>query len=170
MPKKKDPNRATPDWLLHALGRKIRELRERNGLVLIPFATDAHMDFTNLSRIEKGKQRPSLDTLYWIAKALGMKLHELIALAESPDTAEQPLSPAAKEFARAWEALPDSARNYVEDRLIEAISMVHSVPTFYEGGGPRRASFEQKLAGLSKTLRGGRESARIIPHPRRKRA
>lgn len=60
------------------IGRKIKELREAKGLTQAQLARAARLLRPNLSRMEAGKHRPTIDTLEKIAAALKVPLVGLI--------------------------------------------------------------------------------------------
>jgi len=60
------------------MGDRIREARKKRRLTITTLAELADMKRPNLSRLEHGKHRPSLDTLERIAEALDMPLAELV--------------------------------------------------------------------------------------------
>jgi len=66
--------------LLRVTGKKIQELREKQGLTQLDLAAKIEGDFdtTNVSRIESGRTNPTLYTLYRIAKALEVNINELL--------------------------------------------------------------------------------------------
>ena len=57
---------------------RVKAIREKSGLSLRELAAKAHMSFTYLSNVENGKADPSLSTLKRIAKALKVKVADLI--------------------------------------------------------------------------------------------
>ena len=57
---------------------KVKAIRERKGLSIRALAAKAKMSFTYLSNVENGKADPSLSTLKRIAKALNVKVRELL--------------------------------------------------------------------------------------------
>ena len=59
------------------VGRRIRELRSRKEMTQDQLARAAGMIRPNLSRIEAGKHRPTLDTLEKIARALKVTIADL---------------------------------------------------------------------------------------------
>lgn len=65
-----------------SLGQALRNLRKERGLTLAEVAerTDSHVG--NLSRIERGLARPSLDLLYRLAEALGFSITDIFSVAE----------------------------------------------------------------------------------------
>jgi transcriptional regulator with XRE-family HTH domain len=54
-------------------GRRLRATREAQGRSLRDVAREAQIDASNLSRIERGIQRPSLDALVRIGQVLGLR-------------------------------------------------------------------------------------------------
>ncbi|MCH9035730.1 MAG: helix-turn-helix transcriptional regulator [Chloroflexi bacterium] len=61
-----------------ALGRRIRQLRERAGMTQQDLATAADIGRVTLVRVERGEQSPRYDTLQSIAMGLGCPLEELL--------------------------------------------------------------------------------------------
>lgn len=59
-------------------GSKVRELRKKKGVSQEDFAALIGRDARTIVAIETGKRNPTLYTIYKIAKALGVKTHELI--------------------------------------------------------------------------------------------
>jgi len=57
---------------------KIKAIRERKELSIRALAAKAKMSFTYLSNVENGKADPSLSTLKRIAKALKLKVADLL--------------------------------------------------------------------------------------------
>jgi transcriptional regulator with XRE-family HTH domain len=64
------------------IGKVIRALRTERGDSLEKIAFDVGTDASNLSRIERGLQQPSEDSLRAIATALETSVAELYALSE----------------------------------------------------------------------------------------
>jgi transcriptional regulator with XRE-family HTH domain len=73
------------------IGTAIRHTRERLGLKLEAVAIEAGFDAGNLSRIETGKQKPSIPRLEGIARAMNVRVADLYTLVE-PLPAETSLS------------------------------------------------------------------------------
>ncbi len=59
------------------LGVRIKELRKRAGFSQEDLAESVGIDGKYVSRIEVGKRSPSLETLFHIADALAVDVHEL---------------------------------------------------------------------------------------------
>ncbi|MBY0461243.1 MAG: response regulator [Gemmataceae bacterium] len=69
--------RMTEDALKEALGASIRERRKALGLTLSNMSDRTGVSLGYLSQIELGKNSASIETLYRICLALGMKMSEL---------------------------------------------------------------------------------------------
>jgi len=69
--------RMTEDALREALGTAIRERRKALGLTLSNMSDRTSVSLGYLSQIELGKNSASIETLYRICLALGMKMSEL---------------------------------------------------------------------------------------------
>lgn len=65
------------------LGEALRSFRKAKGLTLVELAERAHSYEGNLSRIERGTAKPSLDLLYRLAAALDISVTELFQIAEN---------------------------------------------------------------------------------------
>ncbi len=66
--------------ILKLVGSRIKELRESKGLTQVELVgkMEGNIDATNISRIEAGRTNPTLLTLFRIATALEINLHELL--------------------------------------------------------------------------------------------
>lgn len=53
-------------------GKLLRELRVKKGLSQDELATDADLDRTYISLLERGMRQPTLETLFVLAKALNV--------------------------------------------------------------------------------------------------
>ncbi|HEX5592048.1 MAG TPA: helix-turn-helix transcriptional regulator [Solirubrobacterales bacterium] len=77
------PSRSPQDGELHsALGKAIRELRERQGLTQEELASRANLHGTDISSLEGGRRNPTLKALERVSKGLGVATSELLVLAE----------------------------------------------------------------------------------------
>lgn len=65
-----------------ALVATIKKHREANGMSLAELARKAGLAQTYPGRVEKGQYRPTVDVVYRMAKALGIKLSDLVREAE----------------------------------------------------------------------------------------
>ena len=60
------------------LGHRLRELRKKKGLTLERLAEIAGVDVKYLGNIERGRENPTIATLEKLAKALSVKLHQVL--------------------------------------------------------------------------------------------
>ncbi|HEU4363581.1 MAG TPA: helix-turn-helix domain-containing protein [Mycobacterium sp.] len=65
--------------------RRLRELRNQQGLTLEDVASRAGIDVSTLSRLESGKRRLALDHLPRLAEALSVSTDELLRTPRPPD-------------------------------------------------------------------------------------
>ena len=65
------------------LARAVRELRMRRGQSLSSVARSAGLSKSTLSQLEAGKVNPNIDTLWSIAKSLGVSFGDLVESAQS---------------------------------------------------------------------------------------
>lgn len=68
--------------LTQALGRMIREARERGGLSQEQLGFRSGVHPTYISQLERGLKSPSLEVVAGIARALKVKPHALVKAAE----------------------------------------------------------------------------------------
>jgi transcriptional regulator with XRE-family HTH domain len=61
------------------LGEAVRNHRKASGYSQEKLAERANLSAIFISRVERGKESPSLDSLVKIAKALGIRLRDLVA-------------------------------------------------------------------------------------------
>jgi transcriptional regulator with XRE-family HTH domain len=64
--------------LIKDFGNHLRTIRIKKGLSQEDLANDADIPINQVGRIERGEINPSLSTINSIAKALDMKLYELV--------------------------------------------------------------------------------------------
>lgn len=69
----------TPEELSKKVGERIKALRVERGITTRDFADMANISHSFRHEIEAGKVNPSLSILYSIAKALDIKLSELLS-------------------------------------------------------------------------------------------
>jgi len=72
-----------------AIGRRVRERRERLGLSQEQLSERAGLHWTYISGVERGRRNPSLNTLARLAKALEVSLPRLVSNLR-PSKAEPP--------------------------------------------------------------------------------
>jgi transcriptional regulator with XRE-family HTH domain len=64
--------------LVTAVGNRIRTLRIQKGLSQEELANEADIPLSQIGRIERGENNPTISTLYVIAKALEVELKTLV--------------------------------------------------------------------------------------------
>jgi transcriptional regulator with XRE-family HTH domain len=74
----------------HAIGGRLREERDRQGLSLRKLAGRLQISPSALSQIETGRSRPSVSTLYAIVSELGISFDELFARSPEHGAARAP--------------------------------------------------------------------------------
>lgn len=88
------PATSTPDGVIdrqaEGIGARIRERRLARGLTLVQLAGIAELSHPFLSRIERGRARPSMVSLERIARAIGSSRIERIADAEADEDSPAP--------------------------------------------------------------------------------
>jgi DNA-binding XRE family transcriptional regulator len=67
------------------LGAIVRQVRESRSVSIEALAESAGLHWTSLSLIERGQGNPSWTTVGALAEALGVKISEIAALAETGD-------------------------------------------------------------------------------------
>lgn len=65
---------------LKQIGNNIRRFRLKKGLTQVELAYESGIEENTLNRIEKGKTNPTMKTMLNIAKALGVKLSEIVRI------------------------------------------------------------------------------------------
>lgn len=64
--------------IIKAVGNRIRELRLEANLSQEDLANEAEIPISQIGRIERGENNPTISTLYVIAEALKIELKELV--------------------------------------------------------------------------------------------
>ena len=64
--------------LLRALGKRIRELRKKQNISQAQLGFECGVHGEYIGRIERGLQSPTISTLESVAKALDVKLKDLV--------------------------------------------------------------------------------------------
>lgn len=75
----------TGEYISYSAGRKLRQVREEQGLTLVECGKKAGISYTHISEIERGNVCPSLKTLDKLATALGKPVSFFLK-SESPIT------------------------------------------------------------------------------------
>ncbi len=73
----KDVKTSTVDHVYTELGKRIVKARNAKGMSQEKLATDSGIDRSHMGFIEQGRRKPTLSTLFKIAKSLGMSLEQL---------------------------------------------------------------------------------------------
>jgi len=82
------PRRAKPDALSSAVGARIRQLREEQGITMERLAYESDVGSKgHLSNIERGLVRATAHTLKALAERLGVELADLVTFPEDGDRA-----------------------------------------------------------------------------------
>lgn len=92
------------------VGRKIRQLRKQRKLTQTELASRIQVQQSDLSRMEKGEYRVSLDTLFRILSELQMGVGEFF-----DQLHQESISPRDLQAMRNLSALDENARREVED-------------------------------------------------------
>jgi transcriptional regulator with XRE-family HTH domain len=64
--------------LIKALGKRIRDLRLEKGISQEALANEADIPLSQVGRIERGENNPTISTLNVISEALNIKLKDLL--------------------------------------------------------------------------------------------
>ncbi|GAA1189510.1 helix-turn-helix domain-containing protein [Pseudonocardia alaniniphila] len=73
------------DHVLHAVGPRLRTLRQQRGATLTELAESTGISISTLSRLESGQRRPTLELLLPLARAHQVSLDELV---DAPPTGD----------------------------------------------------------------------------------
>lgn len=92
------------------VGRKIRELRKEHKLTQVELSSRLGIQQSDLSRMEKGEYRVSLDTLFKILAEFHMGVGEFFE-----DVAQETITPRDVRIIQDFKDLPDDAQREVED-------------------------------------------------------
>jgi transcriptional regulator with XRE-family HTH domain len=66
--------------LYKSIGKRIRETRQKTGMTIEQLATEIDMDWSFIGGIERGRNIPSIETLFKIANALRIPLSYLFKI------------------------------------------------------------------------------------------
>src|SRR5215467_6332815 len=92
------------------VGRKIRELRKERKLTQVELSARLGIQQSDLSRMEKGEYRVSLDTLFRILAEFKMSIGEFFE-----GVAQESITPRDVQLVQDFNALPRDAQREVED-------------------------------------------------------
>ncbi|MGG1520213.1 helix-turn-helix transcriptional regulator [Paenibacillus oryzisoli] len=66
----------------YIFGNILKQIRENRGISQEKLAFDSSLDRTYISMLERGKRKPTINTIFSICNALHMKPSELLQLVE----------------------------------------------------------------------------------------
>ena len=92
------------------VGRKIRQLRRDHKLTQVELSSRLGIQQSDLSRMEKGEYRVSLDTLFRILAEFKMSIGEFFE-----DVAQESITPRDVKLIQDINSLPQDARREVEE-------------------------------------------------------
>jgi transcriptional regulator with XRE-family HTH domain len=92
------------------VGRKIRELRKEHKLTQVELSSRLGIQQSDLSRMEQGEYRVSLDTLFRILAEFNMSIGEFFE-----GVARESITPRDVKLVQAFNSLSDDAQREVED-------------------------------------------------------
>jgi transcriptional regulator with XRE-family HTH domain len=137
------------------IGDSIRRFREERGLSLSQLAADAEISKGYLWNLEndQGARRPSADTLYSIAKALGVTMSDLMGRKLLTDVTPH---------------IPDSLQEFADEEGLPQADLRMLASIQFRGEQPRtkdRWRYIYTAISTSKAI----DTASMSPHPDRKR-
>jgi transcriptional regulator with XRE-family HTH domain len=121
---------------IQLVGRKIRELRKERKLTQVELSARLGIQQSDLSRMEKGEYRVSLDTLFRILAEFKMSIGEFFE-----GVAQESITPRDVKLVQDFNALPHEAQREVE----EFIAFKRSK----DEGQPHRAGIRELLQAES---------------------
>ena len=92
------------------VGRKIRQLRKEHKLTQVELSARIGIQQSDLSRMEQGEYRVSLDTLFRILAEFKMSMGEFFE-----GVAQESITPRDVQLVSDFRALPEDAQREVED-------------------------------------------------------
>ncbi len=95
---------------IQLVGRKIRELRKEHKLTQVELSQRLGIQQSDLSRMEQGEYRVSLDTLFRILAEFQMSIGEFF-----DELAQESITPRDVQLVHQFNALPHEAQREVED-------------------------------------------------------
>lgn len=114
--------KAEPDAALDNLARNMRDRRRSLGITQEQLAEAAGLSTNYVARLEIVDSVPSFATLASLAKALDVKVYELLS-----GDAEQPWLGPAREIARVMEGLNAQDSRFVLDQLQSTVGYLKSI-------------------------------------------
>lgn len=95
---------------LQLVGRKIRQLRKERKLTQVELSARLGIQQSDLSRMEQGEYRVSLDTLLRILAEFKMSIGEFFG-----EVAQESITPRDMQLVQDFNALPEDAQREIED-------------------------------------------------------
>jgi len=95
---------------IQLVGQKIRQLRKERKLTQVELSQRLGIQQSDLSRMEQGEYRVSLDTLFRILAEFKMSIGEFFE-----DVARESITPRGVHLVHSFNSLPDEAQREVED-------------------------------------------------------
>jgi transcriptional regulator with XRE-family HTH domain len=95
---------------IQLVGQKIRQLRKEHKLTQVELSQRLGIQQSDLSRMEQGEYRVSLDTLFRILAEFKMSMGEFFE-----DVAQESVTPRDVQIVQQFKALPEDAQREVED-------------------------------------------------------
>ena len=99
---------------------RLKEARERKGLLQNELADLIHVSRQAYSLYEKGDRHPSWDTVIVLVKVLGVSADYLLGLTDDPSPA-RPLDPTEQAVVDAYKLLDERGRSTVDITLNEQV-------------------------------------------------
>ena len=106
-----DPQASAPA----SLGRRLRRLRKQRGLTQTELARQIGIQQSDLSRMESGEYRVSLDNLFKILSALGVAVTDFFSDSRPRPAAQQPLSSTDMQLLQMLRQLSPEGRREVHE-------------------------------------------------------
>ena len=95
---------------IQLVGKKIRQLRKEHKLTQVELSQRLGIQQSDLSRMEQGEYRVSLDTLFRILAEFQMSIGEFFE-----DVAKESITPRDVQLVQKFNALPDEVQREVEN-------------------------------------------------------
>ena len=112
------PTTPTPPPKMASIGTKLRRLRKERGLTQAGLARQIGIQQSDLSRMEKGEYRVSLDNLVKLLGAFSVQMSEFFAeTTPRPQPMRRPLSHDDMQMLHLMRQLSDSGRREVQEYL-----------------------------------------------------
>lgn len=120
---------------IQLVGRKIRELRKEHKLTQVELSSRLGIQQSDLSRMEQGEYRVSLDTLFRILAEFKMSIGEFFE-----GVARESITPRDMKLVQEFNALPDDAQREVEDFIEFKRAQERTQGKREPGGNPVRSN------------------------------